>query len=141
MSSAMQSKPDKSLAGRSRPAGTPAESTVGHVCTIAPMVAKAQEAFRHELPELIEDAEESLEYLDTERCFGNDVLARSLVRDPGTAFCELTGKGTQRTRSGIRLTDGGTGLTDPPTELSRRQLPRQHYLIMRRLYSARFPSS
>ena len=38
-------------------------------------------------------------------------------------------------------TDGGTGLTDPPTELSRRQLPRQHDLIMRRLYSARFPSS
>ena len=53
MSSAMQSNPDQSLTG---PEELPsAEPAAEHVCTISPMVAKSQEAFRRELPELLKN--------------------------------------------------------------------------------------
>jgi len=53
MSSAMQSNPDQSLTGpEQRPS---AEQAVGHLSTIAPMVAKSQEAFHRDLPELLKN--------------------------------------------------------------------------------------
>lgn len=88
MSSAMQSNSDKLLAGQS--AETPAESTVGHVCTIAPMVAKSQEAFRRELPELLRrrhgwwvayHGDERIGFAQTEIELVEECLRRGLTED------------------------------------------------------------
>ena len=53
MSSAMQSNPDQSLTGPEQL--SPTDPAAEHVCTIPPMVAKSQEAFRRELPELLKN--------------------------------------------------------------------------------------
>ena len=53
MSSAMQSNPDQSLTGPEQL--SPTDPAAEHVCTISPMVAKSQEAFRRELPELLKN--------------------------------------------------------------------------------------
>ena len=53
MSSAMESNPEQSLA--SHEPSPPHVSAAEHVCTISPMVAKSQEAFRRDLPELLKN--------------------------------------------------------------------------------------
>ena len=53
MSSAMQSNPEQSLA--SHEPSPPRVSAAEHACTISPMVAKSQVAFRRDLPELLKN--------------------------------------------------------------------------------------
>ena len=53
MSSAMQSNPEPSLA--SHEPSPPVVSAAEHVCGIPPMVAKSQEAFRRDLPQLLNE--------------------------------------------------------------------------------------
>lgn len=52
MSSAMQSKPEQSVAGQEQT--PPDEPAAKHVCRIPPMVTKSQEAFRRDLPQLLQ---------------------------------------------------------------------------------------
>ena len=88
MSSAMQSNPDQSLAGQEQlPAVEPSSS---HVCGISPMVAKSQEAFSRELPELLRQrhgwwvayhGDERIGFARTEIELFKECLRRGLTED------------------------------------------------------------
>ena len=55
MSSAMHSNPDQSRRAGSQEPSTPVASPAEHVCSIAPMIARSQEAFRRDLPQLLKE--------------------------------------------------------------------------------------
>jgi len=94
MSSAMQSNPDQSLAGQDQlPA---AEPTAEHVSTISPMVAKSQEAFRHDLPDLLHDryrwwvayhGDERIGFAKSKRELYRQCLRRGLSEDQFVVRC------------------------------------------------------
>ena len=88
MSSAMQSGPEHSLASSEQV--STAEPTTGHVCGIAPMIAKSREAFRRDLPELLKSrdgwwvayhGDEQIGFARSQRKLYQECLRRGLTDD------------------------------------------------------------
>ena len=107
MSSAMQSGPEQSVTSSEQVSTS--EPTTGHACGISPMIAKSQEAFRRDLPQLLKSryrwwvayhGDERLGFGKTEtqlykECFRRDLteddfVVRSIQPDAAEEIMEVT---------------------------------------------------